>query len=135
MPNYNLTTQQIKDTYQQLVQVSGSAIVDGIGSLVNAFQYPSNSTFNTYSASINTQIAALEAGSGSADWSLITNKPAGLVSGSSQVNLALAFGTASNATSASFATRSTTASFTQTAEVANESTLVNCLDKFSFNIN
>ena len=43
MPNYNLTTQQIKDTYQQLVQVSGSAIVNGTGSLVNAFDYPSNS--------------------------------------------------------------------------------------------
>ena len=36
MANYNLTSQQIKDTYEQLVQVSGSALVDGTGSLVDS---------------------------------------------------------------------------------------------------
>jgi hypothetical protein len=127
MANYNLTSQQLKDTYEQLVQVSGSALVNGIGSLVNAFDYPSNSAFNSFSSSVNTQIQALEAGSGSADWALITNKPAGLVSGSSQVNLSLAFGTASKAISSSYATNASTADFTVFADAANESTLVNVL--------
>ena len=86
MANYNLTSQQLKDTYEQLVQVSGSAIVDGTGSLVNAFDYPSNSTYTTFSSSVATTLNSIVAGSGSADWVLITNKPAGLVSGSTQVN-------------------------------------------------
>ena len=84
MANYNLTSQQLKDTYEQLVQVSGSAIVDGTGSLVNAFDYPSNSSYNTFSSSVAVTLNTIVAGSGSADWNLITNKPAGLVSGSSQ---------------------------------------------------
>jgi hypothetical protein len=83
--SFNLTSQQIKDTYEQLVQVSGSAIVDGTGSLVNAFDYPSNSTYNSFSSSVASTLSTIVAGSGSADWALITNKPAGLVSGSSQV--------------------------------------------------
>jgi len=112
MANYNLTSQNIKDTYQQLVQVSGSALVDGTGSLVTDFDYVSTSTFNAFSASISssvdskvstttflaytssnsssianlqTQIDALEAGSGSATWDLITGKPDGLVSSSAQI--------------------------------------------------
>jgi hypothetical protein len=127
MANYNLTSQNIKDTYQQLVQVSGSALVDGTGSLVTDFDYVSTSTFNAFSASISssvdskvstttflaytsstsaslssieTQIAQLEAGSGSASWDLITGKPDGLVSSSAQVDLSLATGTAANATNA-----------------------------------
>ena len=127
MPNYNLTTQQIKDTYQQLVQVSGSAIVNGTGSLVNAFDYPSNSSYNTFSSSVAVKLNTIIAGSGSADWNLITNIPVGLVSGSSQVNLSLAFGTASKAISSSYATNASTADFTVLANVANESTLVNVL--------
>ena len=103
MPNYNLTTQQIKDTYEQLVQVSGSAIVDGTGSLVNAFDYPSNSTFTSFSSSVAAEIAPLVASSGSADWDLISGIPVGLVSSSTQVNLSQAFGTASLALTASFA--------------------------------
>ena len=103
MPNYNLTTQQIKDTYEQLVQVSGSAIVDGTGSLVNAFDYPSNSTYTSFSSSVAAQIEPLVAGSGSADWDLISGIPVGLVSSSTQVNLSQAFGTASLALTASFA--------------------------------
>jgi hypothetical protein len=103
MPNYNLTTQQIKDTYEQLVQVSGSAIVDGTGSLVNAFDYPSNSTFTSFSSSVAAEIAPLVAGSGSAEWNLISGIPAGLVSSSAQVDLSQAFGTASLALTASFA--------------------------------
>ena len=86
MANFNLTSQQIKDTYEQLVQVSGSTIVDGTGSLVNGFDYPSNSTYNAFSSSVATELDSIIAGSGSADWPLITNKPSGLVSGSSQVD-------------------------------------------------
>lgn len=97
MANFNLTSQQIKDTYEQLVQVSGSALVDGTGSLVNSLDYVTNPTFTSYTSStatstsasvadLQTQIDSIEAGSGSADWPLITNKPDGLVSGSSQVD-------------------------------------------------
>jgi hypothetical protein len=126
MANYNLTSQQIKDTYEQLVQVSGSALVDGTGSLVDSLDYVTNPTFTAYTSStatstsasiadLQTQITAIEAGSGSAEWSLITGKPSGLVSssaqtianlpsgtisGSSQVDLSLATGTAANATNA-----------------------------------
>ena len=96
MANYNLTSQKIKDTYEQLVQVSGSALVDGTGSLVDTLDYVTNPTFTAYTSStatstsasvadLQTQINALEAGSGSADWDLITGKPAGLVSGSAQL--------------------------------------------------
>lgn len=41
--------------------------------------------------------------SASTDWNSITNKPAGIVSGSSQIDLGSATGTAANATSASYA--------------------------------
>jgi len=96
MANYNLTSQKIKDTYEQLVQVSGSALVDGTGSLVDTLDYVTNPTFTAYTSStatstsasvadLQTQINALEAGSGSAAWDLITGKPAGLVSGSAQL--------------------------------------------------
>lgn len=128
MANYNLTSQQLKDTYQQLVQVSGSAIVDGTGSLVNSFDYPSNSTYNSFSSSVATTLDSIVAGSGSADWSLITNKPAGLVSGSSQINLSLATGVAANATSASYATTSSLADYATSAgaaSTANQAALVN----------
>jgi len=119
MANYNLTSQQIKDTYQQLVQVSGSALVDGTGSLISGLDYVPTSTYNAFTSSykidsasfdsridskletstflaytssnsssianLQTQIDALEAGSGSADWDLISGKPAGLVSSSAQL--------------------------------------------------
>ena len=127
---YNLTNERIQDTYEQLVQISGSILVDGTGSAVS-FSTPSASfstyastagtattasfalnaagtvteaVFNAYtssasssiasktplsiytpfSASVAAQLEPLVAGSGSADWDLITNIPAGLVSGSSQ---------------------------------------------------
>jgi hypothetical protein len=127
MANFNLTTQELKDTYEQLVQVSGSALVNGTGSLVNAFDYPSNSSYNTFSSSVAVTLNTIVAGSGSADWNLITNIPAGLVSGSSQINLSLAFGTSSQAISSSYATNASTADFTVLADAANESTLVNVL--------
>jgi len=131
MANYNLTSQKIKDTYEQLVQVSGSALVDGTGSLVDTLDYVTNPTFTAYTSStatstsasvadLQTQINALEAGSGSAEWTLITGKPAGLVSGSSQIDLAQAYGTASYATTASFAlnvTPTPTGSFMVTGSV------------------
>lgn len=120
---FNLTNEEIQNTYQQLLQISGSVILDGTGSLapvlITSASYAVNADFatsasyadtvgnidtaslvnqtqfNTYTSSValstsasfsdvDTQIASLEAGSGSADWPLITNKPAGLVSGSSQ---------------------------------------------------
>ena len=124
---FDLTNERIQDTYEQLLQISGSTIVDGTGSVApvsitsasyadfaltasyaenagdidtasltplstfNAYTSSNDSTFNSYTSSndaeivsINNQIAALEAGSGSADWDLLTNKPNGLVSSSAQ---------------------------------------------------
>ena len=73
MANYNLTSQQIKDTYEQLVQISGSALVDGTGSAI---------LVNVDSASFAT--TASFALSASSDWNDITNKPSGIVSSSAQ---------------------------------------------------
>ena len=118
---FNLTNEEIQNTYQQLVQINGTTLVDGTGSaipvidnitvvsasyatsasyadtvgnidtasLVNQTQfndYTSSVAFSTSASfsDVETQIASLEAGSGSADWTLITNKPVGLVSGSAQ---------------------------------------------------
>lgn len=124
---FDLTNERIQDTYEQLLQISGSTIVDGTGSVAplsitsasyadfavtasyaenagdidtssltplstfNAYTSSNDSTFTAYTSStsasladINNQIAAIEAGSGSADWDLLTNKPNGLVSSSAQ---------------------------------------------------
>ena len=124
---FDLTNERIQDTYQQILQISGSTIVDGTGSVApvsltsasyadfaltasyaenagdidtssltplstfNAYTSSNDATFTAYTsstsasiASINNQIESLEAGSGSADWGLITNKPSGLVSSSAQ---------------------------------------------------
>ena len=122
---YNLTNERIQDTYEQLVQISGSTLLDGTGSVItpdvntisssyatkassadtatsasyalvaqtalNAQDAVTTSTFNAYTSSVSSSLATIEneldtiiAGSGSADWLLITNKPSGLVSGSAQ---------------------------------------------------
>jgi hypothetical protein len=124
---FDLTNERIQDTYEQLLQISGSTIVDGTGSVApvsiesasyadfavtasyaenagdidtssltplstfNAYTSSNDATFTSYTSSndseivtINTKIDSLEAGSGSADWPLITNKPSGLVSSSAQ---------------------------------------------------
>ena len=127
MANFNLTSQQIKDTYQQLAQVgTGSLLVDGTGSAVsNLTITASHATFadnavlpdgvvsssaqlpqieiNSSSISTNTTaIATLELGSGSAEWSLISGIPEGLVSSSAQI--ATDISGAFTSTSASIAT-------------------------------
>jgi len=133
---FDLTNERIQDTYEQLLQISGSTIVDGTGSVapvslasasyadfavtasyaenageIDTSSLVSNATFNAYTSSndsaladkldtttftsfsssvgveitdINEQIDAIEAGSGSADWLLLTNKPEGIVSGAAQ---------------------------------------------------
>jgi len=124
---FDLTNERIQDTYEQLLQISGSTIVDGTGSVApvvltsasyadfavtasyaknagdidtssltplstfNAYTSSNDSTFTAYTSStsasladISNQIDAIEAGSGSADWDLLTNKPSGLMSGSAQ---------------------------------------------------
>jgi hypothetical protein len=47
MLNYNLTSQEIKDTYEQLVQISGSALVDGTGSLITSITTPTSFATNS----------------------------------------------------------------------------------------
>jgi hypothetical protein len=69
MANYNLTSQQIKDSFQQLAQVSGSievgvsgyAVLDGTGSRVNTLHVTaSNATSASYAP--NTGVTSIIAG-------------------------------------------------------------------------
>jgi trimeric autotransporter adhesin len=78
-------TSVITDTY-----ISASAALSGFGA--GGGSSTDISALNTFTASIQTDITALDAridalsvGSGSADWATITNIPSGLVSGSSQI--------------------------------------------------
>lgn len=74
--SYNLTNEQIKDTYQQLVQISASVLVNGTGSVI-----PSVSVTASYATT-----ASYAANVSSPDWSAVQNKPAGIVSSSIQVD-------------------------------------------------
>ena len=76
---YNLTTERIQDTYQQLLQISGSVIVDGTGS-VAAVSFASAS----HAAYAVTASYALNAGGGAATWP-VSGTPSGLVSSSAQL--------------------------------------------------
>jgi len=51
MANYNLTSQQIKDTYEQLTQISGSVLVDGTGSAVNSLEVSASYATSALTAS------------------------------------------------------------------------------------
>jgi|DEB0MinimDraft_4_1074332.scaffolds.fasta_scaffold00723_4 hypothetical protein len=75
---YNLTNERIQDTYQQILQISGSVIVDGTGS-VAAVSFASAS----YAAYAVTASYALNAG-GAATWP-VSGTPSGLVSSSAQL--------------------------------------------------
>lgn len=75
---YNLTTERIQDTFQQLVQVSGSTLLDGTGSALSV-SFPSAS----YADFAVTASHALNVGSSA--WDDITGKPSGLVSSSAQI--------------------------------------------------
>ena len=114
MANYNLTSQQIKDTYEQLVQVSGSALVDGTGSAVSvtvdSASFATTASFAQSALAVDTQ------------WNDILNKPSGLVSGSSQIDLGQATGTALNATNAVNATNATNATTADSATTATTAT-------------
>jgi hypothetical protein len=96
MANYNLTSQQIKDTYEQLTQISGSVLVDGTGSAVTNLDVSASYATNALTASY--------VENASATWP-VSGTPSGLVSSSAQVDLSQATGvaaSASNATNAGF---------------------------------
>jgi hypothetical protein len=84
MANYNLTSQQIKDTYEQLAQVNDSnVLVDGLGNaspIVTAsiIDFPTE-------VSRSAAAAGFGAGGGSATWP-VSGTPSGIVSSSTQVN-------------------------------------------------
>ena len=133
MANYNLTGQKIKNTYEQLTQVSASLLVDGLGNPTTI----SASNIQNFDSEVSASAAASGFGGGSIDTSslvqetvfgeytssndskvdaliaatssYLTSLPSGVISGSSQVDLSLATGTAANATSASYALNSSTA--------------------------
>jgi hypothetical protein len=97
MANYNLTNQAIEDSFEPLLQIdSGSFLRDGTGSLIDNINV-------TASFALTASYALNAVASASQNWNDITNKPSGLVSGSSQIDLAQTFGTASHAISASYA--------------------------------
>ncbi len=91
MANYNLTSQQIKDTYEQLTQISGSVLVDGTGSAVTNLDVSASYATNALTASY--------VENASATWP-VSGTPSGLVSSSAQVDLSQATGVAANATDA-----------------------------------
>jgi hypothetical protein len=76
---YNLTNERIQDTYQQILQISGSVIVDGTGS-VAAVSFASAS----YAAYAVTASYALNGGGGAATWP-VSGTPSGIVSSSAQL--------------------------------------------------
>ena len=75
---FDLTNERIQDTYQQILQISGSTMVDGTGSAVTVDVTAVSASYAV------TASFALNGGGG--EWDEITGKPAGLVSGSSQVS-------------------------------------------------
>ena len=75
---FDLTNERIQDTYEQLIQISGSTLVDGTGSAVTVDVTAVSASYAV------TASFALNGGGG--EWDEITGKPAGLVSGSSQVS-------------------------------------------------
>jgi hypothetical protein len=113
--SYNLTNQAIEDSFQPLLQIdSGSSLRDGTGSLVdninvtssyaltasfaeNVIPTDTGSLLTTASFNNGTRNLTFTKGdnstfnvnipseSGSVDWTDVTNKPSGLVSGSSQL--------------------------------------------------
>ena len=146
MANYNLAGQKIKDTYQQVAQVSGSTLVDGSGvatpiatssivsfntevsrsaaaagfgaGTVDTSSLTPLSTFYAYTGSNDSVVDALVA----ATSSYLTSLPSGVVSSSAQVDLSLATGTAANATSASYAGNASTADSATSATSASYAT-------------
>ena len=75
---YNLTTERIQDTYQQLLQISGSSILDGTGSIAAVAI-----TSASHAAYAITASYALNAAGGGATWP-VSGTPSGLVSSSAQ---------------------------------------------------
>lgn len=101
MATYDLTNQPISSSFDSLLQIdSGSVVRDGTGSVVDILN--TTASFATTASYALIADRALNA-SASSDWNDITDKPSGLVSGSSQIDLAQTFGTASHAISASYA--------------------------------
>ena len=102
----DLTNQYIDETFQKLVQVSGSNLTDGTGSVITNLEVTaSNADFaltanqavtatfaNTSTSASYALTASFALNVTDPTWDNITDKPAGLVSGSSQVVLADATG-------------------------------------------
>ncbi len=63
--NYNLTSQQIKDTYEQLAQISGSVLTDGTGSAVNSLEVSASYATSALTASyaLNAEGVSVDTGS------------------------------------------------------------------------
>ena len=76
---FNLTTERIQDTYQQLLQISGSSILDGTGSIAAVAI-----TSASHAAYAITASYALNGGGGGATWP-VSGTPSGLVSSSAQL--------------------------------------------------
>ena len=76
---YNLTTERIQDTFQQLLQISGSSILDGTGSIAAV-----SITSASHAEYAITASYALNGGGGSATWP-VSGTPSGLVSSSAQI--------------------------------------------------
>ena len=63
--NYNLTSQQIKDTYEQLAQISGSVLVNGTGSAITSLEVSASYATSALTASyaLNAEGVSVDTGS------------------------------------------------------------------------
>ena len=122
MANFNLTTQEIKDTYEQLAQVSASLLVDGTGSLTPIL----TSSITNFPTEVSRSAAAAGFGSGTTlpsgvisssaqvIYSGITGVPSGILSSSTQIatDISGAFTSTSASLAANITTKLDTSTFT-----------------------
>ena len=130
----DLTNQYIDESFQKLLQVDGTTVQDGTGSMVTQLDLSVSSANTATSASYATT-ASFALNVTDPTWDNITNKPAGLVSGSSQVVIGDTTGNllgarilgpvtdAVNSVSSSYSVTATSASFANTATNASSASI------------
>jgi hypothetical protein len=112
MANYNLTSQQLKDTYEQLAQVNDSnVLVDGLG-VASPIVTASIINFPT-EVSRSAAAAGFGQGGGTATWP-VSGTPSNILSSSAQIatDISGAFTSTSASLAAGIATKLNTSTFT-----------------------
>ena len=121
---YNLTNERIQDTYEQLVQISGSTLLDGTGNVI-----PAIDNISVVSASYAiTASYALNGGGGGATWP-VSGTPSGLVSSSAQTLANADGGTITTLTASSLHFKSG-APFNRVGKITSEGLVTPTIDGF-----